>query len=95
MLHLANVKFKDQNDNHHTPHSFQIQDHVWLHINKECFTSPYRMLKPLRYGLDSILRQIGENYFQLNISACLGLHLVFNVDLLRPYHAPLLEHNDL
>ena len=52
-------------------------------------------MKPLRYGPYSILKQIGKNDFQLDIPACLGLHLVFNVDLLRPYHAPLLEQNDL
>ena len=50
---------------------------------------------PLRYGPCIILKQIGENTFQLDILACLGLHPVFNVDLLRPYHAPLLEQNDL
>ena len=52
-------------------------------------------MKPLRYGPYSILKQIGENDFQLNIPAFLGLHPVFNVYLLQPYHAPLLEHNDL
>ena len=52
-------------------------------------------MKPLRYGPYSILKQMGENAFQLDIPACLGLHPVFNVDLLRPYHAPLLEYNDL
>ena len=52
-------------------------------------------MKPLRYGPYSILKTIGEDDFQLDISTCLGLHPFFNVDLLRPYHAPLLEHNDL
>ena len=52
-------------------------------------------MKHLRYGPYNILKQIGENTFQLDIPACLGLHPVFNVDLLRPYHAPLLEQNDL
>ena len=52
-------------------------------------------MKSLRYGPYNILKQIGENAFQLDVPACLGLHPVFNVDLIRPYHAPLLEHNDL
>ena len=52
-------------------------------------------MKPLRYGPYSILKQIGENSFQLDIPAWLGLHPIFNVDLLRPYPAPLLEQNDL
>ena len=52
-------------------------------------------MKPLRYGPYSILKQIGENTFQLGIPTCLDLNPVFNVDLLRPYHAPLLEQNEL
>ena len=52
-------------------------------------------MKPLRYGPCSILKKIGENVFQLDIPACLVLHIVFNVDLLQPYHAPLLEQNEL
>ena len=33
-----------------------------------------------------------EYYFKLNILRYLGLHLVFNANLLRPYFPPLLEH---
>ena len=95
MLQRFNSKAKDQDDKHHIPHSFQIRDHVWLHLNKEHIMGPYRKLKPFQYGPYSILKQIGENAFQLDIRACLGLHSVFNIDLLRPYHASLLEHNDL
>ena len=34
---------------------------------------------------------MGDNYFELNIPPFLSLHPVFNVDLLRPYFAPLLD----
>jgi hypothetical protein len=36
-------------------------------------------------------RSRGDNSFELNIPPFLGLHLVFNVDLLRPYFPPLLD----
>ena len=52
-------------------------------------------MKSLRYGPYSILKHIRENDFQLDIPSCLGLHPVFNVDLIQPYHAPLLEQNKL
>ena len=52
-------------------------------------------MKPLQYGPYNILKHIGENTFQLDIPACLSLHPIFNVDLLRPYYAPLLEQNEL
>jgi hypothetical protein len=34
---------------------------------------------------------MGDNAFELKIPPFLGLHLVFNVDLLRPYFPPLLD----
>ena len=95
MSQRANAKSKAWNGKHHIPHSFQIGDQFWLHLKKECFTGPHRKLKPLRYSPYNILKQIRENTFQLDIPAYLGLHPVFIVDLLWPYHAPLLEQNDL
>ena len=95
MLQRANAKYKARHDKHRIPHSFQIRDKIRLHIKKKRFTGPYRNMKSLWYGPQCILKHIGENAFQLDIPTCLGLHLVFNVDLLQPYHAPLLEQNDL
>jgi hypothetical protein len=34
---------------------------------------------------------VGDNSFELNIPPFLGLHPLFNVDLLRPYFPPLLD----
>jgi hypothetical protein len=34
---------------------------------------------------------VAENYFEIIIPPFLGLHLLFNVDLLRPYFPPLLD----
>lgn len=42
--------------------------------------------------LTPFLRKLGENDFKLNIPPYLGLHPVFNMDLLRPYFLPLLEY---
>jgi hypothetical protein len=38
---------------------------------------------------------VGYNAFELNIPPFLGLHLVFNVDLLRPYFPPLLDTSEI
>jgi hypothetical protein len=38
---------------------------------------------------------VGENYFELSIPPFLGLHPVFNVELLRPYFPPLLDTSDV
>jgi hypothetical protein len=36
-----------------------------------------------------------ENDFELNIPPFIGLHLVFNMDLLRPYFPPLLDTSEI
>jgi hypothetical protein len=38
---------------------------------------------------------VGSNYFELNTPPFLGLHPVFNVDLLRTYFPPLLDTSDI
>jgi hypothetical protein len=45
-------------------------------------------------GPYTITKVVGDNAFELNTPPFLGLHPVFNVDLLRPYFPPLLESTD-
>ena len=66
-------------------------DKVWLHLQKERPTRPNRKLHPLHYGPYTITKEVGDNAFELSIPPFLGLHPVFNVDLLRPYFPPLLD----
>ena len=75
------------------PHKFQVGDKVWLHLQKECFTGPHQKLHPLRYG--TYTKAVGDNDFELNIPPFLGLHPVFNMDLLCPYFPPLLDTSDV
>ena len=68
---------------------------VWLHLQKERLTGPHRKLRSLRYGPYTITKAIGNNAFELIIPPFLGLHLVFNVDCLRPYFPPLLDTSNI
>lgn len=68
---------------------------VWLHLQKERLTGPHRKLHPLRYGPYNITKAVSENAFELSIAPFLGLHPVFNVELLRPYFPPLLDTSDV
>ena len=70
-------------------------DKVWLHLQKERLTGPNRKLRPLRYGPYNITKEVGDNAFELSIPPFLGLHPVFNVDLLRPYFPPLLDTSEV
>jgi hypothetical protein len=38
---------------------------------------------------------MGDNSFKLNIPPFLGLHLVFNMDILRPYFPPSLDTSEI
>jgi hypothetical protein len=52
---------------------------------------PHWKLHPLHYGSYTITKVVGDNSFEISIPHFLGLHLVFNVDLYRPYFPPLLD----
>ena len=54
---------------------------------------PRTVLKahPIRYGPYTIKKQVGENAFELDLPQFLGIHPIFNVELLRPYFPPLLD----
>jgi hypothetical protein len=72
-----------------------VGDKVWLHLHKERFTGPHWKLCPLCYGPYTITKAVGDNVFELNIPPFLGLHPMFNVDLLRPYFPPLLNTSEV
>jgi hypothetical protein len=91
IFHKSNAKYKQCHDQHRVPHQFQFGDKVWLHLQKECLTEPHRKLRPLCYGCYTMTKFVGSNAFELNTPPFLGLHLVFNVDLLRPYFPALLD----
>jgi hypothetical protein len=95
ILQKSNDKYKQCHDQHRVPHKFQVGDKVWLHLQKERLTGPHQKLHPLHYGSYTITKAMGDNYFELNIPPFLGLHPVFNMDLLRPYFPPLLDTSDV
>jgi hypothetical protein len=68
-----------------------VGDKVWLHLLKEFLKGPHPKIFPLCYGPYTINKAVGDKSFELNIPPFLGLHPVFNVDLLRPYFPPLLD----
>jgi hypothetical protein len=95
ILQKSNVKYKQCHDQQWVPHTFQVDDKVWLHLQKERLTGPHRKLCPLHYGSYTITKVVWDNAFELNIPPFLGLHPLFNVDLLRPYFPPLLDTSEV
>jgi hypothetical protein len=88
ILEKANDKYKQRHDQHRVPHTY-------LHLQKERLTRPHRKLRPLHYGPYTITKAVEDNYFELSIPPFLGLHPVFNVELLRPYFPPLLDTSEV
>jgi len=72
-----------------------VGDKVWPHLQKERLTRPHRKLRPLFHVPYNITKEVGENAFELSIPPFLGLHPVFNVELLRPYFPPFLDTSDV
>jgi hypothetical protein len=62
---------------------------------KNALQDPIRSFAHSIMGPYTITKAMGDNYFELNIPPFLGLHPVFNVDLLRPYFPPLLDTSDV
>jgi hypothetical protein len=89
------LSYKQRHDQHRVPHNFQVGDKVWLHLQEDRLVGPYRKIRPLRYGPYTITKVVEDNAFELGIPPFLGLHLVFNVDCLRPYFPPLLNTSDM
>jgi hypothetical protein len=91
ILQKSNAKYKQRHEKHRVPHRFQVGDKVWLDLKKEHLTGPHQKLRPLRYGPYTITKAVGSNDFEINTPPFLGLHSIFNVDLLQPYFPPLLD----
>jgi hypothetical protein len=90
MLSTSNAMI---NTGYHT--SFRWETRSGYICRKNALQGPIRSSVPLRYGPYTITKVVGSNSFELNTPPFLGLHPVFNVDLLRPYFPPLLDTSEI
>ena len=65
-LEKSQSKYKERHEKHRVDHNFQEGDEVWLHISKERMQGEGKKLKPIRYGPFKIIKQVGNNAFQLD-----------------------------
>jgi hypothetical protein len=89
MLSTSNTMI---NTEFHT--SFRWETRFGCICRKNTLQDPIRSC-PLHYGPYTITKVVGDNDFELSIPPFLGLHPVFNVDLLRPYFPPLLDTSEV
>lgn len=66
-------------------HKFQVGDQVWLHLSKERQHGNRKKLKLIRYGLFTIIEQVGDNAFLLNLPPYIKIYSIVNVENLKLY----------
>jgi hypothetical protein len=75
--------------------SFRWETKCGCTCRKNALQGPIGSFTHFVMGPYTITKVVGDNDFELNIPPFLGLHLVFNVDLLRPYFPPLLDTSEI
>jgi len=65
-----------------------------LYISKERMQGEGKKLKPIRYGPFKILKKVGNNAFQLDLTSYMQMYSVVNVENLRLYEPPLITDHE-
>ncbi|XP_026416871.1 uncharacterized protein LOC113312321 [Papaver somniferum] len=93
-LQKSQAKYKAKHDKHRVPCNFSTRDLVWLRIGKERLKGEGKKLKPIRYGPFKILKQFGDNAFQLDLPPCMQIYFVINAEYLKLLEPPLLNEEE-
>ncbi|CAL8998775.1 unnamed protein product [Prunus brigantina] len=90
-LKRSQQRYKARHDKHRVPCNFKEGDLVWLHLGKEWLTGEGKKLKPIRYGPFKIIKQIGDNAFQLELPPYMHMYSVINAENLKLFEPSLLD----
>ncbi|KAI5334257.1 hypothetical protein L3X38_024390 [Prunus dulcis] len=84
-------RYKARHNKHHVPCNFKEGDLVWLHLEKERLIGEGKKLKSIHYGRFKILKQIGDNAFQLELPPYMPMYSVINAENLKLFEPSLLD----
>ncbi|CAL2244419.1 unnamed protein product [Prunus armeniaca] len=90
-LKRSQQRYKARHDKHRVPCNFKEGDLVWLHLGKERLIGEGKKLKPIRYGPFKIIKQIGDNAFQLELPPYMHMYSVINAENLKLFEPSLLD----
>ncbi|KAI5353253.1 hypothetical protein L3X38_006146 [Prunus dulcis] len=90
-LKCSQQRYKALHDKHRVPCNFKECDLVWLHLVNERLTGDGKKLKPIRYGPFKIIKQIGDNAFQLELPPYMHMYSVINAENLKLFEPSLLD----
>ena len=94
-LESSQDKYKGRHEKHRVDHHFQVGDQVWLHISKDQLQGEGRKLKPIRYDPFTVLDQVGNNDFRLDLPPYMKMYSIFNVENLKLYEPPMIVDQDV
>ena len=70
---------------HHTPHKFEVGDHIWLQAKQIKIHQQSAKLGPKHLGPFEVTEVISDVNYRLALPPALHLHDVFHVNQLSPY----------
>ena len=62
-----------------------------MHISKERMQGEGKKLKPTSYVPFKVIKQVGNNAFQLDLPSYMKMYSIVNVENLRLYETPLID----
>ena len=87
ILVMAQNKMKQQEEYHHYEHSFEVWDHVFLHLHPYKCTSHkakfHHKLGTNFYGIYYIIQHIGQATYKLALLVHYKFHQIFHVSCLK------------
>ncbi|CAL2270811.1 unnamed protein product [Prunus armeniaca] len=99
VIHYSTLKtpfeqqYKARHDKHRVLCNFKEGDPVWLHLGKKRLTGEGNKLKPIHYGPFKIIKQMGDNAFQLELPLYMHMYSVINAGNLKLFEPSLLDND--
>src|SRR6266487_3476532 len=81
----ADYMAKAYNKKRHPAGPYQVGDQVWLEATNLTSYQPSKKLAPRCYGPFSILKNVGQSAYCLELPPTWKIHPVFNKSLVTPY----------